>query len=152
MILYWLARNATIQRTGESFEVQGLTFTTHLSPSFTWASNHRGGWVWGFSWHQICGTCRPVSIDLGYHICGVSADAKVEVSRLPRLQMPAMCSRVIMFLNNWLKLKISTLPPCSKAQSNQWTNSGKLLFTVLRVTYRKKLRNSEMEEIFRSWV
>ena len=32
------------------------------------------------------------------------------------------------------------------------TNSGKLLITVLRVMYRKKLRNTEMEEIYRAWV
>ena len=33
----WLARNSKIQRTGESFQVQGLTLSTHLSPSLTWA-------------------------------------------------------------------------------------------------------------------
>ena len=30
LIHYILARNSTIQRTGENFQVQGLTITTHL--------------------------------------------------------------------------------------------------------------------------
>ena len=86
MIHYWLARNLTIQRTGESFQVQGITFTTHRSPSLTWAIKSQGRVSLGFfltanmwfvqqpsnSQHP---TGRPVSIDLGYHIWGVSADA-----------------------------------------------------------------------------
>ena len=48
-------------------------------------SNHRRGWVWDYSWHQIHGFStnhpnqqprdRPLSIDFWYHICGVSDDA-----------------------------------------------------------------------------
>ena len=101
------------------------------------------------SQHQVG---SPQSIDFWYHVCGVSANATGWGIETALTSVPAVCSQVIMFLNKWLKPEISTLPPCSKTQSNQWTNSGKLLFTVLRVTYRKKLRNSEMEEIFRSWV
>ena len=67
---------------------------------------------------------------------------QIEVSRLPRLQIPAMCSRVIMFLNKWLKLEISTLPPCSKTQSNQWTNSGKLIHCSQRNSETVKWRRS----------
>lgn len=32
---YWLARNSKIQETGESFQVLGLTFSTHLSPTYS---------------------------------------------------------------------------------------------------------------------
>ena len=42
-IRYILARNSTIQRTGESFQVQGLTITTHLSQDSPEPSHHKGG-------------------------------------------------------------------------------------------------------------
>ena len=89
-------------------------------------------------WASQCPT------DLWDSICGVSADATgwgIKTSQT---------SDAIMFLNKWLKLEISTLSPCSKIQSCQWTKSGNFLITVLRVIYRKKLRNNEMEEIFRA--
>ena len=163
MIHYWLARSSTMQRTGESFQVQGLAFTTHRSPRLTLAIKSQGRvslgffltpnmWVFQLPSNSQHPTGHPVSIDLRHHIYGVSANATSWGIKTAQISMPTMCSQVIMFLNKWLKLKISTLPPCSKAQSNQWTNSGKFLLTVLRVTYRKILRNSEMEEIFRSWV
>ena len=66
--------------------------------------------------------------------------------------MLAMSSWVIMFLTKWLRLQISTtLPPCSKTQSNQQPNSGQLLITALSVHCRKNLRNSDYEEIFSAW-
>ena len=79
-------------------------------------SNHRGGWVWVFSWHQICSFSNnhPIPNTQQATQCPLTLDTisvelvlmpQVEVSRLPRLQMPAMCSRVVMFLNKWLKLK-----------------------------------------------
>ena len=37
LIHYCLARNLTILTTGESFQVQGLAFLTHLPSSLTWA-------------------------------------------------------------------------------------------------------------------
>ena len=125
-------------------------------------SNHRGGWVWVFSWHQICGLSNnhPIPNTQQAAQCPLTLDTisgelvlmpQVEVSSLPRLLMPAKCSWVIKFLNKWLKLEISTLPPCSKTQSNQLINSGKVLFTVLRVTYGKKLRNTEMQGMFWHW-
>ena len=93
-------------------------------------SNHRGGWVWVFSWHQIYGFSNnhPIPNTQQAAQCPLTLDTisvvlvpmpQVEVSRLPRLQMPAMCSRVVMFLNKWLKLEISTLSQCSETQSNQ---------------------------------
>ena len=147
----------------ESFQVQGLTFLTCLSSSLTWAITSQWWVTVGFfltpnTWffqqpsNSQHPTGHPLSIGLRHHIYGVSANATSWGIKTAQISMPTMCSQVIMFLNKWLKLKISTLPPCSKAQSNQWTNSGKFLLTVLRVTYRKILRNSEMEEIFRSWV
>ena len=86
MIHYWLARNSIIRRTGERFQVQGITFTTHHSPVLTWAIKSQGRVSLGFfltpnmrfvqqpsnSQHP---TGCPVSIDLGCHICGVSADS-----------------------------------------------------------------------------
>lgn len=43
-----------------------------------------------------------------------------------------------------------TPPPYSITQSNQRLNSGKPVLTVLRLIYRRKLRNSEMEETWRA--
>ena len=94
---YWLARNSTTQRTGESFQVQGITFTTHRSPILTWAIKSQGRVSLGFfltpnmwffqlpsnSQHR---TGHPVSINLGYHICGVSANATSWGMEKPRLQ------------------------------------------------------------------
>ena len=82
---YWLARNSTIQRTGESFQVQGLTLTTHLSPSLTWALKSQERVSLGFflalnTWflHQPSNSQhpagRPLSTDFWYHICGVWAN------------------------------------------------------------------------------
>ena len=147
-------------RVSRSRGLLSLLTAPQVSPE---PSNHRGGWVWVFSWHQICSFSNnhPIPNTQQAAQCPLTLDAisvelvpipQVEVSRLPRLLTPAKCSWVIKFLNKWLKLEISTLPPCSKTQSNQWTNSGKLWIPVLRVTYRKKLRNSEMEEIFRARV
>ena len=160
LIHYWLSRNSIKQRTGESFQVQGLTFSIHLSPSLAWALKSQGRVGLGFSWHQTHGfsTNHP-NHSQGSEHCQLTSDTisvelvpmpHVELSTLPWLQMPATCSWLIMCLDKWLKLEISTLSPCSKTQSYQWTKSGNFLITVLRVTHRKKLRNNEMEEIFRA--
>ena len=82
----WLARNSTIQRTGESFQVQGLTLTTHLSPSLTWALKSQEKVSLGIflalnTWFlhqppifQHPAGC-PLSTDFWYRICGVRANA-----------------------------------------------------------------------------
>ena len=83
---YRLARNSTIQRTGETFQVQGLTLTTHLSPSLTWAlkSQERVSLHLFLTPHtrffpqpsnSQYPTGLPLSIDFWYRICGVRANA-----------------------------------------------------------------------------
>ena len=100
-------------RVSRSRTLLSLLTTPQASPE---PSNHRGGWVWVFSWHQICGFSNnhPIPNTQQATQCPLTLDTisvelvlmpQVEVSRLPRLQMPAMCSRVVMFLNKWLKLK-----------------------------------------------
>ena len=100
-------------RVSRSRTLLSLLTTPQASPE---PSNHRGGWVWVFSWHQICSFSNnhPIPNTQQATQCPLTLDTisvelvlmpQVEVSRLPRLQMPAMCSRVVMFLNKWLKLK-----------------------------------------------
>ena len=71
LIHYWLARNSTTQRTGESFQVQDFTFTTHHSPSLTWAIKSQGrvslGFfltpnMWFFHNHPFLTPNRPPSV------------------------------------------------------------------------------------------
>ena len=125
-------------------------------------SNHRRGWVCICFWHHIHGFSpnHPIPNTQQASHCPLISDTvsvesgpmpHVEVSRMPWLQRPAMCSWVIMLLTKWLKLENYVTPrPWSKTQSNKWLNSGKILITVLKLMYRKKLRKSEMEEIFRA--
>ena len=95
-------------------------------------------------------TGRPVSIDLWDHICGVSADATgwgIETSQTSDASHVFLAYHVSgQVTKTWNFHSISML----KTQSYQWTKSGNFLITVLRVTHRKKLRNNEMEEIFRA--
>ena len=125
-------------------------------------SNHRGGWVWVFSWHQICGFSNnhPIPNTQQATQCPLTLDTisvelvlmpQVEVWRSPDFSASHLfssyhVSEQVTETRNFLSTSML------KAQSNQWTNLGKLLFTVLRVTYRKKLRNTEMEEICRAQV
>ena len=82
---YWLARNSTTQRTGESFQVQGLTLTSHLSPSLTWALKSQERVSLGFlptphTWfspqpsNSQHPTGLPLSTDFWYHISGARAN------------------------------------------------------------------------------
>ena len=155
----WLGtqQHRELGRVSRSRVLLWLVTSPQASPE---PSNHRRGWVWVFflalnRWflHQLPSsqhpTSRPLSTDFWYHTCGVRANAKVEVSRMPWLQRPAMCSRVIMLLTKWLKLENSlTPPPCSNTQWNRWPNSGKLLIKVFKLMSRRKLRNSEMDKKF----
>ena len=160
---YWLARNSTIQSTGDSFQVHALTFTTHVSPSLTWDHKSKESVSLGFVLMPNTWFCPQPSNSqhpTGSH-CPLISDTvsvesgpmpHIEVSRIPWLQRPAMCSWVIMLLTKWLILEISLAPPpCSNTQWNKRPISGKLLITVLKLMSRKKLRNGEMEEIFRAW-
>ena len=157
--IHWL-RTRQYRKLGRVSGSRGW-LTTHVSSASPEPSNHRGEWVWVFSWHHICGFSNnsPMPHTQWGALCQLISETismelvlmpQAEVSRPPILQMPATCSWLIMCLDKWLKLEISTLSPCSKTQSYQWTKSGNFLITVLRVTHRKKLRNNEMEEIFRA--
>ena len=75
-----------MQRTGESFQVQGLAFTTHRSPRLTLAIKSQGRvslgffltpnmWVFQLPSNSQHPTGHPVSIDPRHHIYGVSANA-----------------------------------------------------------------------------
>ena len=86
LIHYWLARSSTIQRTGDSFQVHVLTFTTHVSPSLTWDHKSKESMSLGFvlmpnTWFfpQPSNSQHPtglsLSLDFWYRICGVRANA-----------------------------------------------------------------------------
>ena len=149
LIHYWLSRNSKKQRTGESFQVQGLTFSIHLSPSLAWALKSQGRVGLGFSWHQTHGfsTNHP-NHSQGAEHCQLTSDTisvelvpmpQVELSTLSWLQMPAMWSCLIMLLTKRLKFVLPMTPtPCSKTQSNQRPNSGILLLVILTLRYRIK--------------
>ena len=150
MIQYWLARNLTIQRTGESFQVQGITFTTHRSPSLTWAIKSQGrvslGFfltpnMWFFHNHPFLTPNRPPSVHWPWipYLWSWCWCHKLRYRDCPDFSASHVFSSYQLSeqVTETLNL-ISSLPPCSETQSNQWTNSGKLLITVLRVTYRKK--------------
>ena len=86
LIYYWLAWNSKIQKISESFQVLGLTFSTHLSPGLTWGLKSQRRVSLGFflkknTWifHQLSNSQqsrgRWLSVNIWYYICGVSADA-----------------------------------------------------------------------------
>ena len=114
VIHYWLARNSKIQRTGEIFQVQGLIFSIHLSPSLAWALKSQERVGLGFSWHQIHGFStnhgnqqprdRPLSIDFWYHICGVSANATGWGTKTALTSDAAMWAHLIMLWSRDWKL------------------------------------------------
>ena len=165
-IRYILARNSTIQRTGESFQVQGLTITTHLSQDSPEPSHHKGGWVWvslflltpkAWSFHQPSNsqhpTGHPLSFDFWYCVCGVRAEAtgsgiktaltidashvfssyhvSEQVTENWNFHSTSILKNSIKLVNKLRK----TLNPCSESKVQE-----------------KKIRNCEMEEIFRTWV
>ena len=113
-------------------------------------SNHSRGWVWVFSWQQICGFLhqpsnsqqsrgRPLSIDFWYHICGVCANA---TSWVIKTALTSDASHMVSCYHasaKWLKIELSMTPTsCSKTQSTQRPNSGNHLLTVLTLRYRIK--------------
>ena len=100
------ARNSKIQITGKSFWVQCHTFTTHFSPSLTWALKSQRTVSLGLSltpnmlflyqhhlvpnttWAALCPlTFDPMSVEL-------VPMPQAEGSRLSWLQMPATWSQV----------------------------------------------------------
>ena len=94
---------------------------------------------------------HPVSIDLGYHICGVSANATgwgietAQTSDASHVFSSCHVSEQVTETRNFHSISMlrNSIKP--------GTNSGKLLITVLRVMYRKKLRNTEMQGMFWHW-
>ena len=136
-------------RVSRSRDLLSLLSSPQASPE---PSNHRGGWVWGFSWHQICGfsttthsqhpTGRPVSIELGYHICGVSADATDWGIQTTQTSDPSH-----VFSSHHVSEQVTETR--NFHSTSMLKNSIKPV-NKLRKTYSlfsEKLRNSEMKEI-----
>ena len=150
---------------GERFQVQGLTFTTHLSPSLNRALTSQGRVSLGESifltknmwfFHQPSNsqhpTGLPLSIDFWYHICGVRAEGigwGIKTALTSDASLVFLSYHVSDHVTETWNFHDST--SMLKNSIEPATKFRKLLITVLRLTYRKKLRNHEMEEIFHIW-
>ena len=93
----------------------------------------------------------PLSIDFWDHICGVIANA---TGWGIKSILTSDASHVVQVTHtsDQATKRGSFHGPTSMLNitSNWWLNSGKPILTVLTIIYRRKLRNSEMEEPWRA--
>ena len=155
-------RSLKIQINDESFWVQCPTFTTHLPKPHVSPQIIKQGESGVFPDCKdmvstpITSNSRypvgtPLSIDFWYHICGVSANAtgwdiKTLLTSQGYLQPGGSHTSDQVIKSGCFH----DPPPYSITQSNQGLNSGKPVLTLIRLIYRRKLRNSEMEETWRA--
>ena len=150
---YW--KLVTVSRPGSHFLYSPLP-RPHVRPQIT------GRVSLGFSWHQIRGfsTNHPVSNSQGADHCQLTSDTiSVELVPMPQVEVPRL---------SWLQMQPCGLTlSCSDQETESWTfhdpnsmpknsiePSTKLRKPLTHCPHFKvedKIRNSEMEEIFRAW-
>ena len=121
--------------------------------------NHRGEWVWGLLWQQICGPLKASespdthwvsskSLCFWLEICGVSADSAGWGLKtvLNSAASSEVLSRSCLWSNgeNW---DVHDPPSKSTAQYNWWLNLGKTLAYTSQIIIQNVTQGSKMEEM-----